>query len=123
VLHELHHLVRDAVFPRATPQTSLLDVAVTEGLAAAFERDFAGVSPPWGQYGPEAAAWVDELQHLPPGTPRADWIGRHPDGRRWIALRAGTYLVDRVMRATGSTPAELVTMPTQEVLRLAAPTD
>jgi hypothetical protein len=115
VFHELHHLVRDAVIERS----SMLDRAVTEGLATAFERDYADVSPAWGWYPAEAAAWVDELRHLPSTAPRSDWMSQHPDGRRWIAPRAGTYLADRAQRASHKSSAELVTAPTDEILALA----
>ena len=45
LFHEFHHLVRGTTLP---PQT-LIDQVVFEGMATAFERDFAGVSPPSGQ--------------------------------------------------------------------------
>ena len=114
--HELHHLVRDA----AVSRKSMLDMAVTEGMASAFERDFARVNVPWAQYPPEAAAWVEELRALPEGTARRAWLFHHPDGRRWIASRAGTYLVDRAMRASGESAAALVALPTARVMRLAS---
>lgn len=44
---------------------------------------------------------------------------RHPDGRRWIAYKVGTYLVDRAVRASGKTPAELVVTSTRELVELA----
>jgi len=116
LFHELHHLVRDAAITR----TSLLDFAVTEGMATAFERDFAGVAVPWGQYPPEAAAWVEELRALPDDAQRGPWLTRHPDGRRWVAMRAGTYLVDRAARASQKSAADLVLMSTAEILRLAS---
>lgn len=46
VFHEFHHLVRDA----AVRSKSLIDRAVTEGMATAFERDFARADTPWGRY-------------------------------------------------------------------------
>lgn len=116
LFHELHHLVRDAEFSR----DSMLDVAVTEGMATAFERDFAHASVPWGQYPPEVRAWVDELRALPKDANRRAWVSRHPDGRRWVALKAGTYLVDRAVRASGKSAAELVSTPTDKVMQLAS---
>jgi len=116
LLHELHHLVRDAVIAR----DSMLDIAVTEGMATAFERDVAHVAAPWGQYPADVASWVDELRALPGDMEhRRVWMQRHPDGRRWIANRAGVYLVDRAMRASGRSAAELVRTDTQEIMRLA----
>jgi len=116
LFHELHHLVRDA----AVDRTTMLDVAVAEGMATAFERDRIHAVPPWGDYPKEAAAWVEELRGLPSDPEhRRPWLGRHPDGRRWVAYKAGTYLVDRATQSSGRSAAALVTASTQEVLRLA----
>ena len=46
-------------------------------------------------------------------------LRQHPNGTRWIGYRAGTYLVDRAMRASGKSAADLVAMPTEDLLRLA----
>lgn len=113
LFHELHHLVRDAALPRVT----LLDHVVAEGLATAFERDAAGAKPPWGVYPPEAARWVKELTDLPKGENLGLWLyGKHADGRRWVGLRAGTYVADRAMRALGKSSEQLVTEPTRRIL-------
>ena len=112
LFHEFHHLVRGSA---VSPQT-LIDHVVTEGLATAFERDFAGVSPLWAQYPSDVSNWVHELMQQPPGANRADWLSRHPDGRRWIGLRAGTYLVDVAMKRLNRSSAELVSTPTDEIL-------
>jgi uncharacterized protein YjaZ len=99
--------------------SGLMDSVVTEGLATAFERDFAGAQVPWGEYPDDVSQWVDELMQLPPDAKRSDWIFRHPDGRRWIGMKAGTYLVDRAMQTLNRTSAELVAMPTAEILAAA----
>jgi uncharacterized protein YjaZ len=116
MFHELHHLVR---FPAENP-TSLIKHAVTEGMATAFERDFAGATPPWGQYPEDVATWAAEFESLPSGAPRQDWLFRHPDGRRWIGYKVGTYWVDRAIKASGGSAATLLAMPASEVLALAA---
>jgi uncharacterized protein YjaZ len=115
LLHELHHLARDA----AVARTTMLDHVVSEGMATAFERDVTRSVPPWGEYPPEAAAWVEELRGLPADPDHRKWLWRHPDGRRWIGAKAGAYLVDRATRASGRSPADLVTTGTREILRLA----
>jgi len=113
LFHEFHHLVRGATLP---PHT-LMDHVIFEGMATAFERDFAGASPPWGQYPDDVSTWVDELLMQPPGTGPADWIAKqHEDGRRWIGMRAGTYLVDVAMKKQHRTSAELVSTPTEAIL-------
>lgn len=116
MFHELHHLVRDRVVVRAT----LMDQVVSEGLATVFERDFAHVKVPWGEYPPEARAWALELRALPSDAPAGKWLYEtHDDGRRWIGLKAGTYLADRAIASTGKSAADLVTMPTADVLSAA----
>jgi hypothetical protein len=112
LLHECHHLVRQ----RAVTGHTLMDDVVREGLATAFERDVGGVAPLWGQYTDDADKWVHEILALPPSAKRSDWLYQHPDGRRWIGIRAGTYLADRAMKTLNRTAAELVTTPTAEVL-------
>ena len=113
LLHEFHHLVRgccgDAQF------TSFMDHVITEGMATVFERDVAGVDPPWGKYPDEVADWVTELMALPTYPPRGQWMSRHPDGRRWIGFKVGTYLVDQAIRASGKSAAELASTPTDEI--------
>ena len=115
LFHEFHHLLRDGHIPRH----SLMDAVVTEGLATAFERDFGNANPPWGIAPPEVMDWTRELLLQPETAPRDDWLSRHPDGRRWIGLRVGTFLADRAMRASGRSAVALVTTPTEEILRLA----
>jgi uncharacterized protein YjaZ len=114
LFHELDHVVRAAVFV----DRRLRDHVVREGLATAFERDYGGKVPPWGEYPPEIAQWTTELLEQPDDAPRGPWLFDHPDGRRWIGLRVGTYLVDRAMKATGKTSAGLVETPTDEIVRL-----
>lgn len=116
LFHELYHLVREA----RVPSTTIVDFAVGEGLATAFERDFGGGAPvPWGAYPPEVAQWTREFLTLPADAPRKDWMGRHPDGRRWVGYKVGTYLADLAARRSGRSLAELVTVPTAEILDLA----
>jgi hypothetical protein len=118
LLHEMFHLVRDAHIPRS----SLMDSVISEGLATAFERDVGKVNPPWAIAPPEEVAmeWTRELLRQPDHASREEWLFRHPDGRRWIGIRVGTALVDRAARASGRTPAELVRVPTDEILRMAS---
>ena len=115
LFHEFHHLVRYTV----SPAYGLMDSVISEGMATAFERDFGAAPVPWGEYPDDVSKWVDELLKLPPDAKRSDWIFRHPDGRRWIGMRAGTYLVDRAMQQLNRTSAELVAMPTAGILAAA----
>lgn len=115
LFHELHHLARDASQPRDT----ILDRAVGEGLATTFERDFAGSRKPWCNYPSEAAGWIHEIARLPPSEPREPWTNRHPDGRRWAAYQAGTYVVDRAMKSSKKSSADLALASTHTILALA----
>jgi hypothetical protein len=119
LFHECHHLARGWVFRGGAPRTSFMDGVVSEGLATAFERDAGGRIPPWGQYAQEASAWVAELLRLPLTASYEQWMFQHPDGRRWIGYRAGTYIADRAIGASGSSAAELVLVETAEILRMA----
>jgi hypothetical protein len=116
LFHELHHLVRGST---TTARRSLMDSVVTEGMATAFERDFAKVDPPWGKPPPEIMDWTREILRQPDSAPPDTWLIRHPDGRRWIGMRVGTFLVDRSTKVSGRSAAELVSTSTDEILRLA----
>jgi hypothetical protein len=119
LFHELHHLVRGWVISGGVPLTSFMDAVVSEGLATAFERDFAGRRPPWGEYPEDVHQWVVEFLELPVSAPYLHWMFQHPDGRRWIGYRAGTYIADQAMAASGLSASELVLTPTGEILRKA----
>jgi hypothetical protein len=116
LFHEFHHLVRAAAVGN---DHTLLEEAVTEGLATVFERDLTGALAPWGSYPADVATWVAEFRALPSGAAHDRWMVRHPDGRRWIGYKVGTYLVDRAMKASGRSAADLVSVPTDDILRMA----
>jgi uncharacterized protein YjaZ len=119
LLHEFHHIVRGWVLSHWSPQNPFIDGVVAEGLATAFERDFGGCRPLWGEYPAEVDAWIRELLELPSTAPYWHWMFQHPDGRRWIGYRAGTYIADRAIAASSRSAAELVQTPTGEILSLA----
>ena len=97
---------------------SFMEGVVSEGLATAFERDFGGWEPPWGEYPEDVEEWVAELLELPLSAHYSDWMFRHPDGRRWIGYRAGTYIADQAILASGRSAADLVHTATEEILRM-----
>lgn len=121
LFHELHHLARGYVVRGGRPRTSFMDVVVSEGLATAFQRDFADAKPPWAEYPEDVSSWVDELTELPLSAfaSYSEWMFIHPDGRRWIGYRAGTFIVDQAIAASGMSSAEMVQMSTHEILKLA----
>lgn len=112
LFHEFYHLVRGA----SVPTRSLIDQAIDEGLATAFERDETGAPTPWGDYPDDVASWAEEFLALPADAPSREWMFLHPDGRRWIGYKVGTYFADQARRASGHSLAELATVPTEELL-------
>ena len=117
LLHEFYHLARAS---KTTSAASIMDHVINEGLATAFERDLGDAPTPWAAYPSETADWVKELIALPPDASRTNWMARHPDGRRWIGYKAGTYLVDRATRASGKTSSDLLSASTDEILEMAS---
>ncbi len=122
LFHEFHHLVRGWTMEGGAPVTSLMDAVVAEGLATAFAGNFAGFEAPWGSYPDDVADWVEELERASLNQ-YGQWMFQHPDGRRWIGYRAGTYLVERAREATGKTTIDLVTTPTREIIAMGASAD
>jgi hypothetical protein len=118
LFHEFHHCARGWVLSGGAAQTSFMDGVVSGG-ATAFERDAGGRRPPWGEYSQEAASWTAELLQLPLTAPYNEWMFQHPDGRRWIGYRAGTYIADRAIAASGVSAAQLALVPTDEILKMA----
>jgi uncharacterized protein YjaZ len=113
LLHEFHHLVRLT----AQPGNTVMDQVISEGMATVFERDFGKWMSPWSQYPETAASWVTDLLAQPSEEQRSTWLSQHPDRR--VRYKAGAYIIDRVMKKTGKTAADLVTLPTAEILSAA----
>lgn len=118
--HECHHLLRGWVLRGGRRRRYLLEAAVCEGLASVFEREAGGEPPPWSRYPAQVSTWVDELRGRPLGRDYAQWMFRHPDGRRWIGYRVGTWIAERAIIASGASAAQLALCDDAEVLRLAA---
>jgi len=98
---------------------SFMDNVVSDGLATVFERDEGGRPTPWGEYPDDVREWVAELLDLPVDASYHEWMFLHPDGRRWIGYRAGTYIADKAIERSGLSSAQLVNTSTEEVLRFA----
>lgn len=113
--HELFHMVRGM----ARPSRSLRDRAIGEGLATVFERDFGAGGTPWGDYPPEVRLWTTEFLALPDDADRESWMTRHPDGRRWVGFKVGTYLVDQAIHVSGKSVTQLATVPTEQIIAYA----
>jgi predicted Zn-dependent protease DUF2268 len=121
VFHELVFIVR---YNRSLwSATDFLDDCLLEGLATAFVRDHANAGAPiWGQYErEEVKSLLEEVKTAATHNSfrKFDYMRRHPDGRRWIGIKVGTYLVDEAMKASGSPVEQLILMPMSNVRRLA----
>ena len=114
LFHEFHHLVR---WSAAEPH-SIVDHALFEGMATVFERDFAGVTTPWADYPENVDDWAREIRNLPADASSRDWLYSHPDGRRWIGFKVGTYWVDSAVKRSRRSSADLATTPTRDILAL-----
>lgn len=112
LFHELFHMVRGM----AIPSRSLRDRAIGEGLATVFERDFGPGVTPWGDYPPEIRQWTAEFLALPDDAEREHWMVKHPDGRRWVGFKVGTYLVDQALHVSGKSVTQLATIPTEQII-------
>jgi len=79
---------------------SIVFDAIFEGLGCVFERDYADATPPWGEYDPNVIGeWTQELLALKSeGLDKDAWLFKLPDGRRWVAYRVGTYIVDQALK-------------------------
>ncbi|MBW3589974.1 MAG: DUF2268 domain-containing protein [Actinobacteria bacterium] len=56
-------------------------------------------------------------------APYQQWMFSHPDGRRWIGYRTGTFIADQATLKSGLSSAELVRTPTEEILKLSGVVD
>lgn len=118
LFHEFHHLARGCT-QNGAPFSSFLDGAVCEGMATAFARDFANAEQPWGTYPSDIERWYEEVKDLPASATTGEWMFFHSDGRQWVGYKVGTFLVDRAIKAAGQSAAELVDVPSDDIIELA----
>jgi hypothetical protein len=121
LFHECHHAVRLQRRPEEAEVTDWPTVVVFEGLACAFS-DEAGTGPrPSHEAYDDAVieAWSAELLSQPVDETWPQWKFEHPDGRRNIAYRVGTWIADRAIRNSGRSAADLVWEAPTTVMELA----
>lgn len=117
VVHEACHAARYVGYPQEAIDARPIAAAVFEGLGTVFEYEVTGTMPPWGSYDPEVIdSWIDELLALPPDTNSVPWRFDHPDGRRWIAYRAGTRIIERACESLQVRVPDLLARTTGEIL-------
>lgn len=115
LFHAFHHLVRN----NAHVGRGFRDTIVSEGMAIAFERDFAKARRPWAQYSNADTARAAEILAMPDDLTWGAWLTADRQGRRWAGQRAGTFVVDRAAKAMNLNAAQMATIPTEEVIRVA----
>jgi hypothetical protein len=118
LFHEFHHLARGCT-QSGPPFRSFLDGAICEGMATAFARDFASAGQPWETYPPEVESWYEEVKDLPASATTGEWMFFHSDGREWIGYKVGTFLVDRAIKASGQSAAELAEVVSEDIVEFA----
>lgn len=124
LFHECHHAVRLQRRPQDAELVDWPSIAIFEGLASVFEDASGGPRATWRQYDPDLiGSWADELFARPVGDDWMDWKFDHPDGRRNVAYKVGTWLVDQAGARSGRTAADLVWDAPETVLELAGSTD
>ncbi len=114
-----HELVHAVTYVQDPWQPGVLFGAVTEGLATVFERDTAGSDPLWGKYESDEVMkdWYAELKQLPDTTEKdMRYFVNHPDGRKWIVYKTGTWMIDRLL-ASGAAMNELMSMSYKDVVK------
>lgn len=120
LFHECHHAVRLQRRPEEAVLTDWPMVAIFEGLACAFAEQAGGTRPPHESYDDAVIGdWAVELFRQPVDATWPHWKFEHPDGRRNIAYRVGTWIADRAVHNSGRTAADLVWEAPEEVIAVA----
>jgi hypothetical protein len=118
--HEATHIA--SIHNAAPYDESLITALIYEGIATSFQQNpqhTAGVQMPFGRYydmtdGTLRGA-LEEILALPPGIDQGEYLYKHPDGRKWIVYKTGTWVVDRLVRC-GWTYEELIATKPERVL-------
>lgn len=118
IFHELNHVARYAV---TEYHEGFLKGCVMEGLATVFEREYGDYGVPlWGKYkATEAKVWLAEIKLLGESVKWNDYMFKHPDGRKWIGYKVGTYIIDQASKNSGKSVLELTSMECEDILKLA----
>jgi uncharacterized protein YjaZ len=118
VFHEMNHAARWNI---PIWHTTFLDGCIMEGLANVFTRQYAQETAPWADYAQEdVVAWLKEIQDAGEGINQDEYMFSHPDGRRWIGYKVGTYIVDKAIKKSGKSIVDLTAMECADILKLAA---
>lgn len=115
--HEVVHAV--SYFNAGSFIPAPLQAVVYEGLATVFEEKQYGNLSPWSQYEEVETMnqWLDEIAGLPTNHKNFDYLFTHPDGRRWIIYKTGTWMIETLL-ARGVPFESLLKLPYSDVVGL-----
>ena len=129
IFHETYHLVQGhTFFDGKAKYRSMLDSAIYEGCVTVFEREYAGVSPLWGEYKQhseeELKKWRDAMAVILPKDYidgkdglRDKWaFYDKEDGQRWKMYKTGSWLVDRTMEKSKMTILQIRKISAKEIV-------
>jgi uncharacterized protein YjaZ len=115
VYHEMNHAAR---FNIPIFHKTFLDNCVLEGLATVFTRDYAGEDAGWAKYPKNVADWLQEIVDKNDMFYWQHYMFKHPDGRRWMGYKVGTYIIDQAMKNSGKSVIELTKLECKDILKL-----
>lgn len=116
VFHEMNHAARYNI---PIYHKTFIDSCIMEGLATVFSRDYAHEKAPWAVYPKNVNEWIVEIISKNDLFNWTYYSFDNPDGRKWIAYKVGTYIVDRAIKKSGKTVIELTKMECSEIAELA----
>ena len=94
LFHELHHTVRGwTIYGNKFP-VGIDNAAVNEGLADVFASTYTNTRSNNYSKDENFDAWVKEILALPKNANYSEWMFSHPDGRKAIGYRAGSYIIE-----------------------------
>lgn len=117
-LHEMVHAVSYVHVEAWKPAP--LQAVVYEGLATVFEKQHGHNPPLWSQYEDDATMqeWLAEIKKLPVDVKNFDFLFNHPDGRKWVIYKTGTWMIEKLLAANKHSLHDLVKMPHEDVIAL-----
>jgi hypothetical protein len=116
--HEINHAARRVAIPYTDDP---VEAMIAEGIATKFEQLHTDSTPLWGEPGQDNIMqdWLGEIQALPKDEKNYDYLFDHPDGRRWIIYKVGTWLVSTILNERPDvTIQDLTIMPAEQVVQL-----
>jgi len=116
VYHEMNHAAR---FNIPIYHNKFIEVCIMEGLATVFAREYTGEKALWGQYPKDVTKWLQEIIDKNDMFYWQEYLFKHPDGRRWIGYKVGTYIIDQTLEHSDKSIAELSKMECDDIFKLA----